>query len=180
MQAIVQIRNAEVSDASSINELVADGRAAYPNFVPGLDETWIERMRQSVTGDGSIEETREHIRTARDCPEAALYLSAMIGDVLVGTLYAYTRPVAGARESSIIDRLFVHGDYRGQGIGRGLLDHCFERWAPPDNPTYLYVVAGNPAARLYQRYGFTKVEHQQIHGMPTDIMVYDWGKENTV
>ena len=48
-------------------------------------------------------------------------------------------------------------DYRGQGIGRGLLGHLFRDARPNYDTISLSVSKGNPAINLYQKLGFRSV-----------------------
>lgn len=53
--------------------------------------------------------------------------------------------------------------YRRQGLGRALLEALLEEGARLGLPVRLSVQDGNPAARLYQRLGFTPGEQRGLH-----------------
>jgi len=52
----------------------------------------------------------------------------------------------------ILVYIAVHGDYRGQGLGKQLMEHVIEA---TDGDIALHVEPDNPAKYLYEKYGFT-------------------------
>lgn len=59
----------------------------------------------------------------------------------------------GAVFKNEIRALFVHPRFRGNGVGKSLLDYLILQ---ADTPTVLYIAESNsPAKSLYQKYGFS-------------------------
>lgn len=52
----------------------------------------------------------------------------------------------------ILVYIAVHGDYRGEGLGKQLMEHVIEA---TDGDIALHVEPDNPAKYLYEKYGFT-------------------------
>lgn len=52
----------------------------------------------------------------------------------------------------ILVYIAVHGDYRGKGLGKQLMEHVIEA---TDGDIALHVEPDNPAKYLYEKYGFT-------------------------
>jgi ribosomal protein S18 acetylase RimI-like enzyme len=54
-------------------------------------------------------------------------------------------------------------EYRGQGIGGGLVRDLVQRGRDEKLPVRLQVLRTNPAARLYQRIGFVKTSEDELY-----------------
>jgi len=87
------------------------------------------------------------------------FLGAIDGAGLVGMVGANSAPQRKRRHIAEILSLYVKPDYRGQGLGRRLLDEAVRRAfaAPEIRRVRLQVVAGNQSAiRLYLAMGFVQ------------------------
>lgn len=60
--------------------------------------------------------------------------------------------MGGYIPENILVYLATHADYRGQGLGRKLMDAVIEK---TEGDIALHVEANNPAKFLYEKYGFT-------------------------
>ncbi|PJA39035.1 hypothetical protein CO180_01700, partial [candidate division WWE3 bacterium CG_4_9_14_3_um_filter_41_6] len=83
---------------------------------------------------------------------------AEVEDEIVGYLSAFVRPLSSWRPVTIaeLDSMFVLGDFRSQGIGKGLVEH-FMKWAKEKNVEYVSVNAfskNERALAFYTSCGF--------------------------
>ena len=60
--------------------------------------------------------------------------------------------MSGFIPEHILVYIAVHAEYRGQGLGKQLMEHIIEA---TDGDIALHVEADNPAKHLYEKYGFT-------------------------
>lgn len=73
-------------------------------------------------------------------------------DKIVGTVIINDTNMGGYIPEHILVYIAVHGDYRGQGVGKGLMERIIEA---TEGDIALHVEPDNPAIHLYKKYGFT-------------------------
>ncbi len=71
---------------------------------------------------------------------------------IVGAVIINHTNMAGFIPEHILVYIAVHGDYRGQGLGKELMERIIEA---TDGDIALHVEPDNPAIHLYEKYGFT-------------------------
>jgi [ribosomal protein S18]-alanine N-acetyltransferase len=95
------------------------------------------------------------------CVEYALNYGSHPGGVIlcawdertpVGAAIINKTGMGGYIPENILVYLATHADYRGQGIGKNLMQLAFEA---TDGDIALHVEADNPARKLYEKLGFT-------------------------
>jgi len=79
-------------------------------------------------------------------------LVAYDDDQIVGTVVINHTNMSGYIPEHILVYIAVHGDYRGQGLGKELMERTIEGTT---GDIALHVEADNPAKHLYEKYGFT-------------------------
>jgi ribosomal protein S18 acetylase RimI-like enzyme len=86
------------------------------------------------------------------------FLVVTLHDVPVGRLYV----VRLADEMRLVD-IALLPEHRGAGIGTALISDVVGEAAQAGLPVRLHVELGNPARRLYERFGFRTVEIGPIY-----------------
>lgn len=81
-----------------------------------------------------------------------LILLAHDDGTIVGTVIINHTNMGGFIPEHILVYIAVHGDYRGKGIGKELMERIIEA---TDGDIALHVEPDNPAKFLYEKYGFT-------------------------
>lgn len=76
----------------------------------------------------------------------------MDNDEMVGAVIINFTGMQGFIPENILVYIATHNGYRGQGIGRQLMEMAI---AHTDGNIALHVEADNPAKKLYQKLGFT-------------------------
>ncbi len=71
---------------------------------------------------------------------------------IVGAVIINDTNMSGFIPEHILVYIAVHGDYRGQGLGKKLMEHIIEA---TEGDIALHVEPDNPAKYLYEKYGFT-------------------------
>ncbi len=71
---------------------------------------------------------------------------------IVGAVIINHTNMAGFIPEHILVYIAVHGEYRGQGLGKELMERIIEE---TDGDIALHVEPDNPAVHLYEKYGFT-------------------------
>jgi GNAT superfamily N-acetyltransferase len=67
-----------------------------------------------------------------------------------------------AEEFRLVD-IALLPEHRGAGIGTGLIEDVLAEAGREGKPARFYVLAGNPARRLYERLGFSEVESDGVY-----------------
>lgn len=73
-------------------------------------------------------------------------------DQIVGAVIINHTNMAGFIPEHILVYIAVHGDYRGQGLGKELMERIISE---TEGDIALHVEPDNPAKYLYEKYGFT-------------------------
>ncbi len=168
---MIRLRPARAGDARAIARIhVETWRTAYPGMVP--DHTLI-----GMTVDGKAAAWRRSLTRAG---KSDIVLVAEAGEAgPVG--FASAGP---SRESALpfggeVQTLYVLPDWQNQGIGRGLLEGCFQRLN--DNwlaSAVVWVLADNPARFFYERMGGRRVgeRDERLWGALLRQIAYGWSR----
>ncbi|MGM0588661.1 MAG: GNAT family N-acetyltransferase [Bacteroidota bacterium] len=82
-------------------------------------------------------------------------------DIIVGAVIINDTNMGGYIPEHILVYIAVHGEYRGQGLGKGLMERIIEA---TEGDIALHVEPENPAKFLYEKYGFTnKYLEMRLH-----------------
>lgn len=73
-------------------------------------------------------------------------------DKIVGAVIINHTNMGGFIPEHILVYIAVHGDYRGQGLGKELMERIIDE---TEGDIALHVEPDNPAKYLYEKYGFT-------------------------
>jgi ribosomal protein S18 acetylase RimI-like enzyme len=172
---VVEIRLAEVSDASQIGEILVEGfiNKFGPIFGRKVDRApeimaqmmareirqgdavlFVAQVRGRVVGVLRLHDNHEALSDAWFDLRVFLREVGLVHTVraMIGLLLLYGDPVADA---GYISEVAVDAAYRRQGIGRALLSRA-ECWAPANDKIQLslHVADTNRARALYERFGF--------------------------
>jgi ribosomal protein S18 acetylase RimI-like enzyme len=88
----------------------------------------------------------------------AEFLIIVVDNAAAGRLYVHRRP----DEIRIMD-IALLPDFRGRGIGTLLLQQLLEEGKLSSRRVTIHVEIFNPALRLYERLGFSKVSETGVH-----------------
>ncbi len=99
----------------------------------------------------------QHIHYQQHYPDARFEITSLDGEQ-IGRLYVDRR----ADEIRIID-IALLPQYRGAGIGAGILKDLLAEAATAGKPVRIHVEHNNPAMRLYQRLGFEKLSETGVY-----------------
>jgi ribosomal protein S18 acetylase RimI-like enzyme len=88
---------------------------------------------------------------AKDGKPGGNILLALVKDEIVGAVVTNETGMTGYIPENILVYIAVNGDYRGQGIGKQLMDNIKK---VTTGDIALHVEHTNPAKRLYERNGF--------------------------
>jgi len=79
-------------------------------------------------------------------------LVAHENDDIVGAVIINDTNMGGYIPEHLLVYIAVHGDYRGRGLGSGLMERIIEETG---GDIALHVEPDNPAVHLYEKFGFT-------------------------
>ena len=74
------------------------------------------------------------------------------GDAIIGAVIVNRTGMSGYIPDNILVYIATHGGYRGQGIGKQLMQRTID---DADGDIALHVEPDNPARFLYEKFGFT-------------------------
>lgn len=135
----LEIRYTELSDGKYLNEWLHE--PGILRWFPMADDVEIDDAVARWVGFARYKCSLTAVKDGIPCGLCTLYLQPY-------------RKLAHQCEFGII----VDDNYRGQGVGSQLLDHIIQ--LSKENfkieLLHLQVYSGNPAIRLYERYGFTE------------------------
>jgi ribosomal protein S18 acetylase RimI-like enzyme len=87
-----------------------------------------------------------------DIGQDGFILTAHEKEQIIGVVIINHTNMGGFIPEHILVYIAVHGDYRGQGLGKELLERIIDT---TEGDIALHVEPDNPAIHLYQKYGFT-------------------------
>lgn len=87
-----------------------------------------------------------------DVGQDGFILTAHEEEQIVGIVIINHTNMGGFIPEHILVYIAVHGDYRGQGLGKELMERIIEA---TEGDIALHVEPDNPAIHLYEKYGFT-------------------------
>jgi GNAT superfamily N-acetyltransferase len=137
----LSLRTADPADEPFLAEVYASTRAAEMARVP-----WSFEQRRAFL---AMQHRAQHTDYHGRYPDASFDV-VLLGAQPIGRLYVYR----GAEEHWVID-IALLPPFQGRGIGSRLLRSVLLGARAAAVPVRLHVEAGNPAAALYARLGFT-------------------------
>lgn len=135
-------------------------------------ETYAGLMPESVLAAHTLERCRERSNDRQRANSANTFvaLDRENGDRVVGfgTLSHFAREFVSVPDAGEIAALYVLREFQGQGIGRGLLEHCLA-WLPRPRAA-LFVLKGNDkAVGFYAHMGFRLTGHEVTQNGMTEL-----------
>ncbi len=146
---MIALRPTDTADEAFLLEVYASTRADELALTSWSDEQKDQFVRMQFTAQDRY--YREHFT-------AASFEVILIDDERVGRLYVDRTPT----EIRIVD-IALLPPYRGRGIGSQLIETLQAEARARDHPLRIHVERFNPALRLYQRLGFTIVQHGDVY-----------------
>jgi ribosomal protein S18 acetylase RimI-like enzyme len=158
------IRNARPDELDEVSLLLKDAYQQYENIIH--PEAW-----KSYLGD--IMDVRSRLGKSD-------LIIAELNHRLAGsiTLYldgSHSFPEAWPKGWAVVRLLAVHPEYRGQGIGRALMEECIRRCRQAKVPAIgLHTTEAMDIARqMYERMGFVRFPESDFHPAPgVTVMAY--------
>lgn len=159
------IRYAGTEDISRIAEIIVFGkRAAYrPIF-------------QDDFGSFNEIQVIKVIKQYEAAPELIRNILVYDDGIVKGTVRAVETPEDSRKEQIELTDFYVEPFFKGQGIGRKLIEYfCEEAGRKGKKKVYLWVLEENHAARrFYERNGFAAHEmRQMVEGTQVPLVYYD-------
>ncbi len=158
--------------AAGAGEMSAPGNAITFRPIQPEDEAFLyelyasTREREMAQVDWSTDQKEAFLRMQfraqhefyqEQFPDARFDILEMVGRP-VGRLYVHHRK----DEIRLIDIALLPG-HRGAGLGTRLMKELLDEAGEAGKPLRIHVEQFNPALRLYQRLGFSKIEEQGVH-----------------
>jgi ribosomal protein S18 acetylase RimI-like enzyme len=146
----VSLRDATKADDEVLFSLFAVSRADLLVAIAGLDDQQRESLMR-LQFQAQQAQYRGHYPNARQ--DLVVMHGDIIGQIQIAVL---------DDELRLVD-LSLLPEYRNRGFGGALLRDLLEEAADANKRVILHVSQGNPAARLYERYGFSHAGDQGIY-----------------
>lgn len=146
-----KLRPATNADCEPVRDLVFTVLAEYylkPD--PACTDADLQDIEQSYFKRGGI----FYVLEAKDGPIIGSYGLYPMADVNPGTVKS--RGADAQSAACELRKMYLHRDYRGKGLGRGLLEHALAEARRLGFGTITLETASvlKEAIRLYERYGF--------------------------
>jgi len=160
----ILIRNARPDELDDISLLIKDTYQQYENFIP--PERWKNYLADIMDVRGRLGQSE--------------LIVAELDHRLAGSVTLYldgsqSFPEAWPRGWAVVRLLAVHPEYRGQGIGRALMEECIRRCRQAKVAAIgLHTTEAMDIARqMYERMGFVRVPEHDFHPAPgVTVMAY--------
>ncbi|BAN47408.1 GNAT family N-acetyltransferase [Metapseudomonas resinovorans] len=145
----LNLRPIEGADQAFLRELYASSRADEMAAVPWDDATKTAFLTQQFNAQHSYYQTHYH---------DADFSVVCHRNEPIGRLYVFRGP-------SVLNLIDVSllPEWRGQGIGTGFLRALVDEADAAAKSIRLFVEPGNPAKRLYERFGFTVTGSNHVY-----------------
>jgi GNAT superfamily N-acetyltransferase len=158
------IRDALPEELDAVSRLLRAAFQQYADSIPG--EAWQFYLQDIVDVRGRLVESG--------------LIVARLGGRLAGTISLYLNPAKSSEGGwpegwAALRLLGVHPVYRGRGIGRALMEECFQRCRSAGIAQVgLHTTAiMDVARRMYEKMGFVRVPEYDFHPRPgVVIMAY--------
>jgi ribosomal protein S18 acetylase RimI-like enzyme len=158
------IRNAHTDELDEISLLLKDAYQQYENFIP--PEAWKPYLEDIIDVRSRLDESD--------------LIVAELKHRLAGCVTLYldgskSFPEAWPGGWAVVRLLAVHPEYRGQGIGRALMEECIHRCRQSKVAAIgLHTTQAMDIARqMYERMGFVRVPESDFHPAPgVTVMAY--------
>jgi len=164
----VAIRRARPGDAEDIAQVHVDTwRSTYAGILPDRVLVGMSPGRHRVQWERLL----SHRRSSEFTVVAENATAGVIG-------FGSAGPSRGQRRfSGEVFTLYVHPDFQGQGIGRGLLAALFEGLAERGmDSAIIWVLAGNPSRFFYEAMGgeLAAQRDERLWGELVPELAYGW------
>jgi ribosomal protein S18 acetylase RimI-like enzyme len=160
--ANLAVRDATSAEFDQVGMLLRDAYEEYKEFIP--HEAW--------------ESYLEDIMNVRSRANMADLIVAELGQKLVGTVTLYLNASESLREMwpenwAGIRLLAVHPEFRGNGIGRALMEECLRRCREHGVHTIGLHTSEimNVARHMYERMGFKRAPEFDFFPQPHTIVL---------
>jgi GNAT superfamily N-acetyltransferase len=147
----VALRPADPEDAEFLLRVYASTRAQELAPVPWSDAQKDAFLRMQFTAQDTW---------WRDQKPTAEFHVILVGGAAAGRLYVDRRPA----EIRVVD-IALLPEYRGHGVGAGLLGALIDEGDKAGKPVTIHVEAGNRARGLYERLGFREISHTGVYAL---------------
>lgn len=158
----ILIRNARSDELDEVSLLLKDAYQQYENIIrPEAWKSYLEDIMdvQSRLGESDLIVAELNHRLA-GC--VTLYLDG-----------SHSFPEAWPRGWAVVRLLAVHPEYRGQGIGRALMQECIHRCRQAKVAAIgLHTTEAMDIARkMYERIGFARFTESDFHPAPGIVVM---------
>jgi GNAT superfamily N-acetyltransferase len=171
---MITVRRARLADAAAIGAVhVAAWRSAYPGILPDSYLSRLNAVRQAKFYEAAISAGATVIVAAPQLPPGA---SAAGVPRLVGFTTAGPARTGGIADGEI-ETLYVLDDWRGQGVGRGLMRAAARDLAAAGcRSAYVWVLRDNPSRFFYQHLGGQETTHGEtrVAGVTLPQTAFCW------
>jgi ribosomal protein S18 acetylase RimI-like enzyme len=156
------IRNARPDELDNVSLLLKDAYQQYENIIhPEAWKSYLEDIMdvRSRLGESDLIVAELNHRLAGS---VTLYLDG-----------SYSFPEAWPKGWAVVRLLAVHPEYRGQGIGRALMEECIRRCRQAKVPAIgLHTTEAMDIARqMYERMGFVRFPESDFRPAPGIVVM---------
>ena len=134
-------------------------RPFLPGDTPALRELFAQSIEELTADDYDEDQRLAWMAAAADAGDFAQRLGGML--TLVVQLDGEYLGFASLKDNTVIDMLFVHPHYAGEGVGRALCD-ALEAIAKARGSEALSVDASDTAMPFFEKLGYGGVQRNSI------------------
>jgi ribosomal protein S18 acetylase RimI-like enzyme len=156
------VQDASLEELDEVSNLLRDSYLQYKPLVPS--DIWEPYLKDIMN-------------VRRRLKESELIVAKLNGN-MAGAVTLYLNAISSAQERwpegwAGIRLLAVCPEYRGRGVGRALMEECFERCKKARIATIgLHTTeAMDIARRMYERMGFSRVPEFDFHPRPNMVVM---------
>ncbi len=110
-----------------------------------------KQLEQYGDAEGAILKCIQYAMKINNAPGGAVFTASIDGEI-VGAVVTNKTGMSDYIPENILVYIATHSDYRGQGIGKKLMNYAIEN---STGDIALHVEKDNPARFLYEKLGFT-------------------------